>query len=224
MFAAARAVRLTERIYENFASALVLYLFEFIEFIVPVIIEDNEVVWLFKLGIYAVHISYFLAGRGGYLIPRVIFADIFFENFAHNNDLIYAVVSHFQYLVAVFVGKMLFGDERVRESKADRNFQLVKGLDDKFGELWVELTAYASSAVPCRAVKAAENGRYLQSIDEIFGVFAKSFYHQLVKTEMMCKAREMKIYAHFSDSFLGQIYIKRDETFVENAVIRSTFF
>ena len=209
---------------EDKASALVLYLFKLVELIVPVIIEDNKVVWLIEFGIYAVHISYFLAGRGGYLIPRVIFADIFFENFTHNDDLIYAVVSHFEYLVAVFVGKMLLGDERVRECEANRNFQLIKGLDDVFCELGVELTAYASSAVPCRAVKAAENGRYLQSVDEIFGMFAEGFYHQFVKAEMMCKAWEMKIYAHFSDSFLGQIYIKGHKTFVENAVIRSTFF
>ncbi len=103
MLAAAGAVRLTERIYKNFASAFVLYLFELVKFIVPVIVENDKVIGLFKLGIYAVHVPYLLAGRGGYLIPWVIFADIFFEHLTHNNDLIYTVISHFQYLIAVFV-------------------------------------------------------------------------------------------------------------------------
>ncbi len=99
---------------------------------------------------------------------------------------------------------MLLGDKRVREREADRDFQLVKGLDDEFGELRVKFSADAASAVPCRTVKAAENGSDLQSVGEIFGMLAEGFYHQLVKAEMVCKAWEMKIYTHFSFSFLGQ--------------------
>lgn len=207
MLAAARTIRLTERIYEYLASFLVVYLFKLVELIVPVIVKDNKAIRLFKLGIYAVHIPYLLAGRGRYLIIGVIFADIAFEHIAHNDDLIQAVVSHFQYLVAVFVGKMLLGEQRVRERKAQGNAKLAEGLDNEFGHSRVEFSADASSAVPCRTLKAAENGRYFKVVDKIFGVVAESFYHQSVKAEMRCKAWEMKTYAHFAESF--QVFIIR---------------
>ena len=196
MFTSSRAVRNTAGIYQKLALFLVRKCFEKLKIIVPVIVEDDVMIVFFKLRGKLVRISYLLAGGRGYLVVRVIFADVFFEYRRKNDDFVQTVVAHSHNFIAERVAEMLFFDKRVRECEAERNSSGIDRLCDLPDYLIIDNADGVSSAVPERWGKCAENGRYLHAVTEIFRVLLHKREQKQVKPAVIDKIGNMKIYIH----------------------------
>ena len=131
MLSASLAMRNTVGVYEYLAAAAVFFgdHSKTLEIIVPVIIQNDQLVVFFKFRHELIVFLQLLAGGGDERIFRIFFTDVFFKNRYIADEFIEAVFRHFTKTVAERILQILFGDSGICESITYWNITLVEPFD-----------------------------------------------------------------------------------------------
>ena len=146
--ASARAAGLAAGIYEKLAVLLAWELFEDIEIVVEVVIDNDDAVVLAELLIELIGVGDTLAGRACELVLRVVFADIVLEKRGHDYCLVEPVICEVHDHIAERVGEVFFLESGVSEGESQGDTALIEGLEHLFDEGAVTDAALSASAVP----------------------------------------------------------------------------
>ena len=196
MFGAHFTAGVAAGVYQQLALFLIGDLFEYIEFIVKVIIYHNYMIILFDLSIQRIGVGDALAGGACELIVRIVLSYVFFKQWRENDSLIQTVIRKLHDHIAEAVIQVLFLKHGISKSKPKRDTSLVKGAYDLLYKRGITVTAAHTASVPQRRREAAVNGSDLHALTKILGIAFEHFRKDKVESEMTCKVRQMESYSH----------------------------
>ena len=184
--------RFTAGIDQYLAFFLVGYLFQSLEIMVEVIVDNNNVIILFHFGIKPFSVGYTLAGGTGYLIIVVVFPDIFFQKRRSHDDLIEAVIGEAHYHIAVFIMEVFFFKDGICECKAQGDIPVIEHFYDLSYEPLIASAELKASAVPHGRGESSVNRSYLHTFTEEIGTMLQHFRKGDIEHEMLGKPRKME--------------------------------
>ena len=188
--------RVTAGIYKYLALFLVWYLFENIELVIEIIVDDNNMIVLTDLGIKGFGIGYTLAGRACELEVWIVLSYVILKDRGHNDAFVKTVVGDVHYHVAEFIAEVLFLYHRIGECKAERNALFIEVVCNTFYKVFMAHTVHNSSAVPERWRKYAVDRSYLYTFAEKFGTVLHHCEENCIELKETCKIGQMKSYFH----------------------------
>ena len=124
------------------------YLFKALEVVVPVVIENHQLVVLFKLAHERVVILYLLYGRGHERVLGVLLAYVLLKEGQIYYNLVKAVFRHAAKLVAERVAQVALGERGVGERVTDWHSPFVKRADSVIDKRGRGSTRDSPAAVP----------------------------------------------------------------------------
>ena len=135
-------------VYQYLTLFLVWYLFEDIELVVKVVIENDYVVILFHFLIHLIGIGDTLAGRACKLEIGVVLADIVLQQGRIDDTFVKTVICNVHHEIAELVAEVFLFELGVSESKAEGYALAVEILCNALYEFLCAGAALEASAVP----------------------------------------------------------------------------
>ena len=142
-------------IYKQLYLILVGQSFKLVKSVVPVVIEDNKLIILFKLCKKCCLVLKLLHSRRNKRIQRVILSYVFLQHGHIHDYLVKSVFRNSRNHIAERVRQIFFSDKRIGECISDRYSTGIVLFYDTVDELTPYRTHRSSSAVPRSGRKAA---------------------------------------------------------------------
>ena len=135
-------------VYKYLALFLVGYLFEDIELVVEVVIEDNYMVILFDFLVKSFRVGYSFAGGACELEAGIVLSYVVLKYGRYHDTFIHSVVGDVHYHIAEFIAEMFLFKHGIGKGKAEWYALAVEMLGNSPDEVLLAHTVHNPSAVP----------------------------------------------------------------------------